>query len=240
MQKRKNLAGKKKGVGTIKIIILHGWTYSLEKWKPFIKLLKEGRTIKLVKIPSLTDKLEAIWNLDNYVNWLNQKIGNEKVVLIGHSNGGRISLAYAAKYPEKLSHLILIDSAGIYHNELPLRLKRLIFKTIAQIGKKITSSETLRNLLYKLVREGDYKNATPTQRQIMLNLINIDLTKTLTKIKVSTLIIWGGKDKITPLADGELMHKLIDNSNFFVIKDAKHSPQFTHPKEVLKIINEHI
>jgi pimeloyl-ACP methyl ester carboxylesterase len=43
-------------------------------------------------------------------------------VLLGHSNGGRIALAFAEKYPDKVKQLVLIDSAGIYHNEFSIRL----------------------------------------------------------------------------------------------------------------------
>lgn len=259
MQKRKSLGGKKKKVGTIdvdynyhkvrimKILILHGWSYSakgvdpLEKWNHFIDQLKsKDYKPTLLKIPGLSKNLKEVWNLEKYVEWLKELVKNEKVILVGHSNGGRISLAFSLKYPEKVEHLILIDSAGIYHNELPLRIKRFLFKNIAKLGKKITSSKALKTLLYKLAREGDYKNASPAQRQTMLNLINTDLAKIFSKIKVPTLIIWGKQDKVTPLSDGILMHKLIKDSQLKVIDKAQHSPQFTHPKEVIKIINEYL
>lgn len=229
--------------GVKKIFILHGWSYSTEKWSGFIDLIKSKYTsVKLLKIPGLTEKLNSVWNLDNYVEWLKNIVDKEKdkVALIGHSNGGRISLSFAYKYPEKISHLILIDSAGIYHNELPIRLKRLVFKILAKIGKKITSSETLKKALYKLSREDDYKNATTAQRQTMLNLIHTDLTPILSKIKTSTLIIWGDGDTVTPLSDGILMNRLIRNSELKVINGARHSPQFTHVKEVVKEICEYL
>lgn len=242
------MAGKKKKMGTMKkIYILHGWTYCskdsnpLDKWNPFIKLLLSKNIQPILwRIPGLTKNMNEIWNLDKYVDWLKKTLSKEKdqIILIGHSNGGRIALSFAEKYPEKVAKLILIDSAGIYHNELPIRLKRFVFKMMAKIGKKFTSSENLKNILYKLAREGDYKNASPSQRQTMLSLINTDLSEVLSKIKVPTLIIWGKDDQVTPLSDGKLIQKLIKNSQFFVINGARHSPQFTHPKEVIKIIHE--
>lgn len=226
----------------MKILILHGWTYSTDKWANLINFLKSKNSVELLKIPGLTERLDEIWNLDNYVEWLNEKVDSQKgkVILIGHSNGGRISLAYSAKYPEKVANLILIDSAGIYHNELPIRLKRLVFKVIARFGKKITKSQTLRKALYKISREMDYENATPIVKKTMVNLITSDITYILSKIKIPTLIIWGRNDKITPLQDGHLMHKLIQNSKLEIIEDAKHSPQFSKPQIVAKIIYDHI
>lgn len=234
-------------MGTVKIYILHGWTYStksidpLEKWSPFVEELNlKGYQPILLKIPGLTKHLKEAWNLENYVEWLNGEVKNGKIILIGHSNGGRISLAFAQKYPQKVGKLILIDSAGIYHNELSHRIKKFVFRKIAKIGKAITTSENLKVLLYKLTREGDYKNATPVQRQTMLNMINTDLTKTLSEISVPTLIIWGKHDKVTPLSDGKTMHKLIRGSKIRIVNGARHSPQFTHTKEVVKEIHEFI
>ncbi len=233
---------KKKEVGTLKILILHGWTYSTDKWSEFIELLKNKHDVELLKIPGLTEELKEVWNLDNYVDWLKRKVDREKskVILIGHSNGGRISLAFTNKYPEKVSKLVLIDSAGIYHNDLPIRLKRLVFKTVAKIGKNLTSSEKLRKLLYKFSRERDYYNASPIVKKTMVNLITSDISQILNQIKIPTLIIWGEKDKTTPLPDGKLMHQLIKNSKMKIITGAKHSPQFTHPERVVKIIHEYL
>src|SRR3990167_3795977 len=159
------------------VIILHGWTYSLEKWQTFLKLLKEkGIEPIMLNVPGLTSKNDNVWNIGDYVNWLKEIVDKEKnkVILIGHSNGGRIALNFAIKYPEKISNLILIDSAGIYHNELPLALKRVIFKILAKVGKKLTSFNILKSILYKLAGENDYKNASANMKQTMLNLLNSD------------------------------------------------------------------
>ncbi len=228
-----------------KVIILHGWTYSTEKYETINELLKaKGLKTSILKVPGFTKKLytDKAWNLDDYINWLKQILDKEKekVTLIGHSNGGRIALNFAVKYPQKLSNLILIDSAGIYHNELAIRLKRLFFGTLAKIGKKLTSSEKLRSLLYKMTGERDYRNASSHMRKTMVNLMKSDMSLNLEKVNVPTLIIWGEKDKTTPLSDGILLNRLIKNSKLEIIKDAHHSPHFTNAQEVAKIIYEHI
>jgi len=226
-----------------KVIILHGWTKNLDKWQSFLDALKEkGIKTDLLKIPGLTENLEKVWKLKDYIEWLKNITDKEKgkVVLIGHSNGGKIALSFTNLFPERVERLILIDSAGIYHNELPLRIKRIAFKTIAKIGKKLTSSEIFKNLLYKLARESDYKNLDYKTKQTMINLISVDLRPILPQIKTPTLIIWGGEDKITPLSDGKLMHQLIENSKFQIIRGARHSPQFTHFSDVANIIAENL
>ena len=102
--------------------------------------------------------------------------------------------------------------------------------------QNIKDVKVVRKIFYRFVRERDYEKANPLLRQTMKNLINTDLTPDLEKITAPTTIIWGGADKITPLKDGELMHKEIKKSTIHIIKDARHSPQFTHAEEVVEII----
>lgn len=77
-------------------------------------------------------------------------------------------------------------------------------------------------------------------RETMKNLISQDLTSQLNFISAPTLILWGEKDTTTPLADGQLMHQLIRNSRLHVVKNAGHSPYFTHAQEVAREILKEI
>lgn len=227
-----------------KIYILHGWAYSTERWKPFIDKLQKGNIeTELLKIPGLTAPLNEVWNIDDYVEWLDKTLSKEKnkLILLGHSNGGLISLAYTLKYPNKVKQLILMDSTGIYHNELPIRLKRFAFASAARIGKKLTNSAAMRKLLYKLARAHDYEKAPDKIVQdTMLNLIRTDLKNKFNLIKIPTLIIWGKNDQVTPAADGEVMKNEIKNSSLYIINRARHSPQLTHPNDTAEIIIKNI
>ncbi len=221
-----------------KIYILHGWTYTTDTWNPLIALLKQsGIDSQLLPVPGLTDGTDRTWTLDDYVDWLKSELKDEeKVILVGHSNGGRISIAFASRYPEKVERLILIDSAGIYPNGLKIRIKRSVFWLLAKVGKLFSSSDRLRKLLYRAARERDYEKASPAMRKTMANLIGVDLRSVLSSIKAPTLLIWGANDGSTPLSDGELMHRSIENSKLFVIPNARHSPHVTHPEVVAEQI----
>lgn len=234
------MADAQKGVGTMtKIFLLHGWTYSIDTWQGFSNCLKsQGFDPILLKIPGLTETTDKAWTLGDYSGWLKEKLNVEKgpCIVIGHSNGGRIALACAATTPEKFKLLILVDSAGVYHNDLAIRLKRFIFETVAKTAKKITYSNTLRSLFYRLIGESDYKNATPVMRQTMAQLIATDVTPILSNITTPTLIIWGRDDSITPLSDGMVLNRLIRKSKLVVIDGASHSPQITHTAQVCKLV----
>jgi pimeloyl-ACP methyl ester carboxylesterase len=222
-----------------KIIILHGWTYSTDKWNLLVDLLeKRGFSVEIPTIPGLTENSDEIWDLDKYSVWLGNKIGNSKVILLGHSNGGRIASYFAASHPNNVDQLILIDCAGIYHRDLYIQIKRFVFGSVAKIGKTFTKSEILKRFLYKLAGESDYQKATVNMKKSMVNLISVDLKVTFNKITTDTLIIWGEKDKITPLSDALIINKLIKNSKLEIVKGARHSPFYTNAGEVATIVTE--
>jgi len=45
---------------------------------------------------------------------LRQHLGFGKVAVLGHSYGGFIALEYALRYPDSVSHLILLDTAPVF------------------------------------------------------------------------------------------------------------------------------
>jgi len=224
------------------IYILHGWSYSAEKWTPFVKELEsKGFEINLLKVPGLTEEINKPWTIDNYVNWLFKKLEKEKdAVLIGHSNGGRIAMAFSIKYPGKVSKLVLIDSAGIYHDELYIKLKRKIFGVVAKTGRKLARVGIARDFLYLLTGERDYKEASDNMKKTMINLLLWEKDFKPEEVKTPTIIIWGKNDGITPVLDAKVLNQKIINSKLYIVNNARHSPQFTHPKEVIDIILKNI
>jgi len=222
-----------------KIFIVHGWAYSLDKWQQLKQILQDdGFKVELLKVPGLTDHSSEPWDIDQYVAWLSQQLEGQKdpVILLGHSNGGRIALNYATSYSDKIATLVLLDSAGIYHNELPIRLKRLVFKTLATLGRPLRKNQTLRKLLYGAARESDYRDAPEHMRQTMANMLESDKSLDASQVTVPTKIIWGEEDQVTPVSDARQLNAVIRGSTLNFVPGARHSPHFTHPEAVAKLI----
>ncbi|MFA6096682.1 MAG: alpha/beta hydrolase [Candidatus Paceibacterota bacterium] len=167
-----------------------------------------------------------------------------KIILLGHSFGGRIAIKYAVKYPEKIEKLILTGAAGIKH---PLKVKQKVLSVMAKIGKKIFSVATQtklpvgrlasasKDLLYRIAREKDYNSASPRMKEIMKNVIEEDIGPILNHIKTPTLLLWGRDDHSTPLSDGNTMHESIRGSIMTVIDNANHSLPYQKPEDFAKI-----
>ena len=220
------------------VYILHGWTYSTARWAGLLEWLEQNDVKPIMlHVPGLTAPSEEVWTTAKYVDWLAETLPNgEKLTLIGHSNGGRLALNFAAKYPQRVARLILIDSAGIYHDGWRVKLKRYIFGRVAKIGKKITASGSLKRALYSLAGSHDYAEASANMRQTLINVNESDREIRLEEIAVRVTLIWGADDRLTPLSDGRELARRLPQANLEVIAGARHAPFETHTERVGDLI----
>lgn len=241
------------------LIILHGWQSSKEKWQDVkSELEREGIKVVVPDIPGFKPEteLKRSWTLDDYLEWLkNFFLEKESVYpeftggffLLGHSFGGRLGIKFAERYPQKLKGLILVSAAGIKRK--PSWLSKILLKggNIVKILKieKIPFLNKLWQLFRKffyhyILRKTDYLQATGFLKETMRNILDENLTPLLDKISVSTLIIWGEKDRITPLKDAYLMKEKIENSQLKILKNISHVPHLENPQILAQKIKEFI
>ena len=112
------------------IVFLHGFTGSTATWTKIVDLLDgEYKTIAVdltghgkttvPKEPSRYSMAEQIADLEELVDKLKLK----SFTIVGYSMGGRVALAYAHRYPERVSSLIL-ESASPGIKDESERLER--------------------------------------------------------------------------------------------------------------------
>ncbi len=228
-----------------KIYILHGWVLgskTKKKWQPLLDQLDQaGYQPIFFKIPGLHQRLKQVWDLDDYVQWLETKLSSQSnVTLLGHSFGGQLAAKYASLHQEQIDKLILIGPAGIKDNSWSMQVKRAVFGLAAKLGKRLfkflPGEKTSRWLLYKLAREQDYYQAYPELRQTMANVISEDIQDQLSLIEADTLLIWGMHDTASPFANSRIFSQGVVQSHLVSIPGARHSPQYTHTNQVGQII----
>lgn len=218
-----------------KLVFLHGWVnrYIVEKdknieefYKELIDGLREKFEVYFVVLPGFSNnpEPEKPFTLDDYVNYVKdfiEKNNLENFCLMGHSFGGQIACKFAYLYPEKVKFLILYNPACIRRQGLKVRLFSK-FKNIGKILFKICPF--LQKAFYKLFTGSTYYlKFSEIMKKTMQNIIQEDLSEILPYIKTKTLIIWGEKDKITPLKNGQLINQLIPNSKLIVYKNGDHN-----------------
>ncbi len=218
--------------GTAPIVLLHGWGASIQTMQPIYAYLAPRHCVYALDFPGCggSDQPPVAWGVAEYVqlvlDWLDA-LQIPQAIFIGHSHGGRVSLALAAHHPERVKRLILVDSAGICAPRNFRYYRRVYFykaakRVIALPGIRRWQTP-LRKRLMKLLGSEDYGSVTPGVMQgTFIKLVNEDLRPILKSIKASTLLIWGENDEDTPVSDGKLMEQTIPDAGLVVLKGAGH------------------
>ncbi|PIS40306.1 MAG: hypothetical protein COT32_00460 [Candidatus Nealsonbacteria bacterium CG08_land_8_20_14_0_20_36_22] len=220
-------------------LILHGWGSNFEKWQKVGELLVE-KNLKVI-IPDLpgfgeSQKPTIAWNLDDYCNFVEEfvKILNlDKFFLLGHSFGGALAVKYSLKSPEKIAKLFLVGAACIRRKTF----KKRFFYALSKI---FPSSLFLRKFFYKFIIKSDYLSVEGVMKETYLKIIKEDLLDNLPQVQVSTVIIWGGKDDVIKLKDGQIINQKIKNSKLTVIPKGNHDLEQKIPEILTEKILENL
>lgn len=97
------------------IVLLHGFLESTAIWKNYIRKLSGSFTVLAIDLPGhgQSENLSDIHSMDLMAESVNQVIrgaGIHSCMLVGHSMGGYVALAFAEKYPRKVKGLVLFHS----------------------------------------------------------------------------------------------------------------------------------
>lgn len=216
------------------LYIIHGWTYTVEPWNRTIKILNDKYQIKveMLHVPGLTDPSKKVWTIDEYVKWADSLLP-EDVIVLGHSNGGRILLNLLSRQPDRVSHLILLDAAGVYE---PSK-KRDILRKLSQVLAPLRRVKILRKIIHKMIGAGDYDKAPENMKKTLTNMLDSDRNLDISKVKVKTDILWGEMDKITPPRQAKKMHQLIKKSRLKLFPNWTHAPYIVDPEGLAKTIS---
>lgn len=101
------------------VILLHGSCSNSAFWFPEIMALSNNFRVYAIDIigeAGNSEEYRPDLNSDAFALWMKDVLdvlGLERSVLIGNSLGGWMALKFAAAYPERVSKLILVASAGL-------------------------------------------------------------------------------------------------------------------------------
>lgn len=232
----------------IPIVFLHGgFGMDHSYFLPYVKPL--AKNFKLVffdfrgngKSKSASIKTYTYRQFVEDVKELIKKLKLGKIYLLGHSAGGFIALKFALKYPKLLKGLILTDT---FPGGPKPKKTKLPPKSNSNSDFKKTSIKNLlstfrpknrkrgRKLLERVIYRKDV-----FERLAKFEAPRYDVRNRLPRIKVSTLIMVGEKERPDPFLKGSrILAKKIPHSKLVVIKDSGHFPFIEKTKEFNKVI----
>jgi len=223
---------------------------------PHLEGLARGRELHAPAHPGFlsSDGIEAIHSVEDYVfHYLAylDAMGWASVDVVGLSLGGWIGAELAARYPERVSRLVLVDAVGIWIREKPIadifaldtrfpeRIQALLFHDpdhpMARLMRGPSGGEELPEEMV-----ANFMNAMAATAKVGWNPLLHDpaLEGLLHRVTARTLCLWGASDRVVPPEYGEKYAKLIPGAELRIVPECGHMLPFEKTEEFVAIVND--
>lgn len=228
------------------LVLIHGSNASLFTWEPWVARLGDKYRIVTMDMPGhgLTGAVPSgdysQQGMAEFVKAVSDRLGLGKFAIGGNSMGGGVAARFAEMYPARVTALILVDAGGMAApggDRVPLgfRIARTpVLNTLmlhitprALFKEGLDDSFVHHNLVtpamvneyWELNRMAGSREATQKRFQLGWDTYVADHTAA---IKAPTLILWGAKDHLIPVAAAYAYQKAIPGSKLIVFPDAGH------------------
>jgi abhydrolase domain-containing protein 6 len=105
------------------LVLVHGFTGSKENWLPLMRRLAHGRRVLAPDLPGWGDSERSdgadygyAAQAERLAAWL-AAVHDGPVDLVGHSMGGGIAALLAARHPDRVARLVLMDAGGVRYRD---------------------------------------------------------------------------------------------------------------------------
>ncbi len=227
-------------------LLLHGWGVSSESFAGLACALRARFAVTAVDLPGFgwSAPPPSAWGSLDYARHVEQfmrVVGMPPAHVLGHSFGGRVALALAAHFPQRVRRLVLVASGGIRPPRTPrfyltvgaARIARRVFAPAlwGRLGRRI--QEALRRRL----GSRDYQQAG-AMRPTLVRLVNEDARELLPRVQAPTLIVWGSRDREVPEASVRIMARGIPGARLEILAGAGHFPFADVPERFVRVVGD--
>jgi pimeloyl-ACP methyl ester carboxylesterase len=234
------------------ILLIHGISSSLHTWDGWLQVLQRHRRVISFDLPGfgLTGpRADGIYSPDSdarFVLDLLDALQVQHCVIGGNSLGGDVAWRTAALAPDRVDRLVLVDATGLPFElqSVPLgwqlaRLRVLSLLTESVLPRPLVvqgltlayadpgkiGTDVVDQYYELALREGNRRALGERLRQWQM-AAGAEQVATL---KLPTLILWGAKDRLVPLAVGRDFQRRISGSTLVVFDQLGHLPQEEDP-----------
>jgi proline iminopeptidase len=183
-------------------------------------------------------------------------LGAPKLDLLGHSWGGYLVMAYAARHPDRIRHLVIVDSAAPKWTDTVFLFKDIFpegqeradsFAFAEALGDAAASEASLGEYLRWLFYSPEKRDAFVAQvsARVYTKAVNeavdkdvqrFDLNPEIRKFKFPTLVVTGRYDINVAPSVAYKIHKAIPGSQFVVFERSGHLPFYEEPEAFVRAL----
>jgi pimeloyl-ACP methyl ester carboxylesterase len=194
------------------VVFLPGAGGSPAFWEPVADRLPVGWERTLLGWPGAGEQPHdpRINSFEDLVELTRTRIA-DRCDLIAQSMGGVIALGLALRYPEKLRRLVLVATSG---------------------GIDV---DALGAADWRAGYLAEFPNAAA-----WITDQKVEYTTQLARVRAPTLLLWGERDPISPVAVGDRLASLLPTSRLTVMRGGTHAVAAEQPDAVAEAIVEHL
>ena len=213
--------------------VLRHWSRDLARYHSFTRYDDRGcglsdRDVESSTFENWVEDLEAVVD----------SLGLEKFALLGLSHGGALSIAYTARHPERVSHLILYGASALGRANARSSMRDLeelnAMLTLTRIGWGTGNPAYEQFFTSIFMPDGkaeerhwftelQKKSTTPENAvRFIKEFLQINVQDLLPKITVPTLILHSRGDLVLPFDDGRDLATRIPHSHFVPLNSRNH------------------
>jgi 3-oxoadipate enol-lactonase len=236
-----NLAYTRRGKGT-PLVLVHGFPLDSSSWNKIIPLLEDKFDIITPDLRGFgqSTTIESPYTISDMADDLASLLDHleiEKITMAGHSMGGYVALAFAKKYPQRVSGLGLISSQAA--GDPPDR-KEGRYKTAADVAEKGVgvvveamtpklSADTRVQAFVRGVIEKQSKDGVIGALKAMAE--REDLMSILSSFNFPFVLIHGDADALIPIERSKEIKAAVPSAQFVELQGAGHMPMMEFAKE---------
>jgi pimeloyl-ACP methyl ester carboxylesterase len=231
-------------------LVLHGME-GPEGWLEFHDQLAQYATVYAPTHPGFgtserPEWLESITHQALFYEWFLRDAGIEQVDLIGFGIGGWIAAEMATMCSHNLSHLVLVDAAGVKPSDGEITdvfVRR--WRDVVEECVHNPQAEEFRRI-YDASPLLDFGGTREAGRSMTMRMCyrpymySPALPNLLGSVGTPTLIVWGEEDRIIPLECAHMYQTEIPGSSLEILEDSGHWPHFEKPQQLADSVRRFI
>ncbi len=235
------------------LVFVHGFPLSRGAWQKQVEALKSSYRVIAPDLRGLGESearvgTNTMTQLADDTHALLKQLNTGRIVLIGHSMGGYVALAFARQHPEMLRGLVLVGTkAGADSAEAAAGRRATAEKVkiegssvvVNPMAPKMLAASNSDQTMAQHVR-GFMERSQP--QGVIGALLGMaereDSTPHLAQLKMPTLIIAGADDTIIPSGESEKLASAVNGARLEMIPNAGHLVAFEKADEFNRVLRE--
>lgn len=243
-----NISYRKFGKGPA-IILIHGFPENGSLWHNIWPELLADFTVIVPDLPgtgdsSFTGDDISIEELASSINLILEQEEIHTAIIVGHSMGGYVAMAFAEEFGDKLAGLSMVHSVASADNTEKKETRRKAIELMKKGGKEIFVKQTTPNLFAEIYKkdnpagiEAQIKRGKLLETRSMIAFYNAMINRPdrmciLENAKYPVQFVLGEEDKVIPLEDA-LKQAILAADNFVAVYGhCGHMSMLEKPKEL--------